>query len=85
MLIKVDAERHKFSIPIPLSIIPAGLIASNAGKWSNDSGIEELSPEALKAAIKKVKKELKRSKKLLNGEPLIDVKSSDGEIVKIFL
>ena len=88
MLVKVKSEDRKFIIPIPLGLILAcpGLskkfIKSTFG---NDS--VKISNKQLKFAVKELRTALKHSKYILKTErlPLIDVKSSNGETVQIFL
>ena len=88
MLIKIRAEKHKFTIPIPLMIV--FMFPGVAKKFIKDelgSDMTNISDRQLKFAIKNMRHALKHSKQILKNEglPLIDVKSSNGETVQIFL
>lgn len=43
------------------------------------------SDEEIKKIVRVFYKELKKSKKLLNGMPIVDVEASDGSKIKIYL
>ena len=85
MLIKVKTDEHKFTIPFPVMLgfmLPAGVTRKFIPE---DINIADLSDKQLRYALRKMRKALRDSKKILNGAPLVDVKSSDGAEVKIFL
>ena len=88
MLIKIRAEKRKFTIPIPLMIV--FMFPGVATKFIKDelgNDMANVSDKQLKFAIKNMRHALKHSKHILKAErlPLIDVKSSNGETVQIFL
>lgn len=81
MKIKVHAEDHNFTIPIPNGLFMNNLVVNIASKAINESSGMDFSKEHLKLLFK----EIKKAKKLLNGVPLVYVKSKDGEEVVITL
>lgn len=85
MLIKVNADKHKFTIPFPLTL--GFMFPGLATKFIKKEIMKDIdvSDEQVRFALKKMRKALKFSKKLLKSTPLVDVKSSDGSKVKIFL
>jgi len=86
MIIKVKANGRKFIIPVPvmLGFLCPGLTAKIIKKEiKKDFG--DLSDKQIRFALRKMKKALRDSKKIMKDIPLVDVKSSNGEEVKIFL
>ena len=86
MLIKVKAERCRFIIPLPLML--GFMFSGLAKKFIKDEtmgDIANISDSQLRFAIKKMRKALRQSKKLMKGLPIIDVKESGGTEIKIFL
>ena len=84
MLIKVKTEKHKFTFPVPLMI--GFMFPGLAKKFIKEElKFADLSDRQVRFALRKMKKALRQSKKLLKGVPFVDVKSSGGEEVKIFL
>jgi len=81
MKIKIISDEHKFTIPFPNGLILNGFVMGKlADKIKEKSEFDvNISKEQLKILCR----ELKKTKKLLKGEPLIYVKSGDGDEVKI--
>lgn len=81
MKIKIHTDEHKFTIPIPNALFMNNLVINIASKAISESSGMNFSKEHLKLLFK----EIKRAKKLLNGVPLIHVKTNNGEEVNITL
>jgi len=81
MKIKIEADGHRFTIPLPTGVVLNGIttkIISSELKKHSDIPLTE---EQLKVLIK----ELKRAKKTFPKLPLVDVQTADGEKVLITL
>jgi len=81
MKIKIKGDGHRFTIPLPNVIITNGLTAKIASHYINKYTELNITEKHLKALCSQIK----QAKKVLNGNPLVYVKSKDNEIVKITL
>lgn len=77
MIIKLHADEHKITIPIPNGLVFNGLTAKILSKIEN----MPLTSEQLNILLR----ELRHAKRVLGDLPLVDIKSSTGENVLIKL
>lgn len=81
MRIRIDAEGHHFTIPLPVGIIfnsfTTRIITSCLKKYADIPFTEE--------QLYVLFKELKQAKKTLSKLPLVDVQTADGQRVLITL
>ena len=78
MRITVHSDGRRFFIPFPTGLIANRLTARIAAKHLKKSGVD-LSAKDMHRFLKV----LKQCRKALNGEPLVEVKDTDGTYVKI--
>lgn len=83
MQIKVQSERHHIHISIPSCLLFNALSAVFIRRFaiSHIDSISGLTYEQLRILLRA----LKHSRKKLHGTPLIDIESSNGDNVHIFL
>ena len=81
MKIKINSDGHNFTIPFPNGLILNGFVMGKLADMINEKS--ELDVNITKEQLKILCRELKKTKKLLKGEPLVHVLSSDGDEVKI--
>jgi len=81
MWIKIKAEGHRFTIPVPIGIIvnsfTVRLIDSCINKYAHVPFTSDQLLVVLRA--------LKQSKKIFPNLPLVDIKTADGQRVLITL
>lgn len=79
MLIKVNSEEHRFTLPIPNCLLGLGAWGLRvASRYSDDIPV---TPEQLRVLIR----ELKKARRTFGRLTLVDIESADGEKVKIVL
>ncbi len=82
MLIKINTDECKFTLPLPNRLFLNNFVARIVAKFINKSNLQfQLSESQLSLFCS----ELRRSKKALKNLPLVDVSSSTGERVIIRL
>jgi len=80
MVIRIRSEEHKFTIPLPNALLLSNLVVNIITKVINENGTD-ISKEDLKLLFDNIK----QAKKVLGKNPLVYVKSNDGEEVVITL
>ncbi|MBC7766186.1 MAG: hypothetical protein H7Y41_06840 [Hyphomonadaceae bacterium] len=81
MKIKVIGDGHRFTIPLPNGLIINGLTTRIASYYINKYTELDITREQLDALCG----QLKQAKEVLQGRPLVYVKTNDGELVEIWL
>lgn len=81
MKLKIHAENHNFTIPFPNGLLLNRTVSKIASKAVSKHTDLDITAEQIKTLFKGIK----NAKKVLNGKPLLYVKSADGEEVTITL
>ncbi len=86
---KEDERSHRFSLRLPNKLVFSRLVANIAAKSANkkdkDEEIEEKKSTVTSAQMRMLFKELRKVSHEYKGLVLVDVRSADGDIVKIKL
>ena len=80
MKIKIHADGHKLTVPLPLSLITNGIV----GNAIAEKAAEKHYPITL-GQVRQLVSALKAAKKDFGSFTLIDIEASGGEKVKIIL
>lgn len=81
MRIKIVAEKCHFTIPLPTVLVINGFTLRIISAYISRHPEIDISDQQLYLLFS----QLNTAKKILNGRPLVDVKSKDGDIVHITL
>lgn len=81
MKIRVDADRHRFTIPFPVGLVLNGISTRFIVNYLKNNTDVHLTAKQLKALCK----ELKQAKRTFGNLLLVDVRTSDDKKVQISL
>lgn len=79
MLIKIDADGRRFTLPIPNGLL--GLGTWGVKLAAKDSGELPITPAQMRALVR----ELKKARRTFGRLTLVEAESADGDRVKIVL
>ena len=88
MKIRVVNAEHRFTIPLPnwllFNSVTAAMCTSVSNRYLPEEQITMF--EGLSSAdLKRLFAEIRKCRRYLNGEPLVYVRSSNGDVVEIYL
>jgi len=87
MRIKIVSDQHRINIPLPNALMFNPVTAMIGTGVANKalSGVQESAARLSSADMRKLFRMIKKCRHLLNGEPLLYLKSSDGTVIEILV